>query len=454
MATIKFRLRGTKQLKEVYVRLSAGRTVNIQSKTNYSISEKQWRYDKVIKGANKGKPSEFGQPKQTDDTGKKLKEQLDILSTELNKRFNHATETGEPINPEWLSNQVRLIQNRDSASNTSKGDLLSYTSYYIDYLPNHLQSNGKRGVSKNTIQNFVTLKARLTGFQQWKKRSYSIVDVNPDFIQELDRFLRSKSYSDNYIGTLTTKLKTMCRHAKKEGLKVSANLDDITVVKEDTYKVILSFTELDLIKSEVYDREALDNARDWLIIGCYTGQRVSDLLKLTKDKIVYKAGLELIELTQVKTGKLVSLPIHPTVQEVLNKRSGEFPYKISDVKFNLYIKEVCRLAGITEPTQGSKTITEITKGNLPNITRKVKGIFPKWELITSHACRRSFATNHYGEIPTPILMSATGHVTEKMFLKYIGKTATEQAQQLAEYWTKAALMNKKETNLRVVKKAK
>lgn len=50
-------------------------------------------------------------------------------------------------------------------------------------------------------------------------------------------------------------------------------------------------------------------------------------------------------------------------------------------------------------------------------------------------------------------MSATGHATEKKFLIYIGKSATDQAQQLAEYWTKEALQAKKETQLTVVKKA-
>ena len=41
--------------------------------------------------------------------------------------------------------------------------------------------------------------------------------------------------------------------------------------------------------------------------------------------------------------------------------------------------------------------------------------------ITTHAFRRSFATNYYKAISTPILMQITGHTKESTFLKYINK---------------------------------
>jgi integrase len=46
---------------------------------------------------------------------------------------------------------------------------------------------------------------------------------------------------------------------------------------------------------------------------------------------------------------------------------------------------------------------------------------PKWELITSHIGRRSFATNFYGKINQQLIQSVTGHKTETSFLKYINK---------------------------------
>jgi hypothetical protein len=58
-------------------------------------------------------------------------------------------------------------------------------------------------------------------------------------------------------------------------------------------------------QNTTYERIALENAKDWLIIGCYIGQRVSDLLPLTNDNITVRNGLELIELTQKKRARVL-----------------------------------------------------------------------------------------------------------------------------------------------------
>ncbi|WP_372752517.1 tyrosine-type recombinase/integrase [Labilibaculum sp.] len=432
MATIRFIVKRKAELMPIYLRLRHGKNVDLSKDTSFKVLPEDWNLKKQ-------------QPKGTTEQGKIIALNLSKLKTSLLSNFNEAIENGISITPEWLADQINIIQNRGTSEQQEKGNLLTYTDYYINYLPTHVQRSGKRGVSKNTIKKFVTLKARLVDLQEAKNRKYNVSDINPDFINLFDAFLRKNNYSDNYIGTLSINLKTMCKNARKDGLNVSPNLDNITGVKEDTEKIILTFKEIEQIKKTSYKREALSNARDWLIIGCFTGQRVSDLLKLTKDNIVFKSGLQLIELTQIKTGKKISLPLHPEVKEILDKREGYFPYKISDVKFNLYIKEVCKLAGIDQLINGSKIN--------PKTKRKEKGVYPKYELITSHTCRRSFASNYYGDIPTPLLMSATGHATEKKFLIYIGKSATDQAQQLAEYWTKETLEAKQETQLKIIKKA-
>ena len=74
-------------------------------------------------------------------------------------------------------------------------------------------------------------------------------------------------------------------------------------------------------------------------------------------------------------------------------------------------------------------IDQIIKGNkMCSITKRVElGIYPKYELIASHAMRRSFATNYLGKIPTPILMEITGHSRESTFLSYIGENPNKDA---------------------------
>ena len=110
----------------------------------------------------------------------------------------------------------------------------------------------------------------------------------------------------------------------------------------------------------------------------------------------------------------------------MKKYNGNFPRKISDQKYNEHIKKVCEAAEINEPTHGIKFDHE-TKA-------KVEKEYAKWELVSSHIGRRSFATNNYGKIPTSFLMYITGHTTEAMFLTYIGKSNKDIAMELTNYF--------------------
>src|SRR5690606_10008651 len=114
--------------------------------------------------------------------------------------------------------------------------------------------------------------------------------------------------------------------------------------------------ELEKIKAKTYEIKDLDTARDWLIIGCYIGQRVSDLLRLTDKFIINNNGFNFIQLTQKKTKNKVEIPIHDEVKRILNKRGGKFPPVFAENEgsnsalFNRHLKEVCRIARIDTPT--------------------------------------------------------------------------------------------------------
>jgi integrase len=150
-----------------------------------------------------------------------------------------------------------------------------------------------------------------------------------------------------------------------------------------------------------------------------------------------------IEIETQKTGQNVVIPMHPQVKEILEKRNG-FPKTLSDQRFNEYIKEVCEITKLNEPTEGSRIN--------PKTKRKVISVYPKYELVTSHICRRSFASNLYGKLPNMVIMGITGHQTEAQFLKYIKITPKENAKKLQEYWQKQLEENNFEKlNMKVVK---
>ncbi|MFT5145641.1 MAG: integrase [Polaribacter sp.] len=147
------------------------------------------------------------------------------------------------------------------------------------------------------------------------------------------------------------------------------------------------------------------------------GQRVSDLLKLTPSNLRKAPTGLYIDILQQKTKKAVTVGVaDPLVIELLK---NEFPRKVSQVVFNKQIKALCKMAGIEDLVSGFK--------NNPKTRRKEIIEAPKYAFVTSHIMRRSFASNYYGKIETPLLMNITGHSKESTFLTYIGTHQNKDA---------------------------
>ena len=73
---------------------------------------------------------------------------------------------------------------------------------------------------------------------------------------------------------------------------------------------------------------------------------------------------------------------------------------------------MCRFTGINQ---------FIKVDEMSHLIKIVKfEMYPKYELITSHTMKRSFATIYFGKIKTTILMQITGHSRESNFKSYIG----------------------------------
>jgi integrase len=401
MATINYFIQSKNNPAGIYIRLREGRTIDAKAKTKFAINPAEWSSAK-------------GQPKNINDaSAKKLNENLSILKTELLNHYNNCVGK-TPISSEWLKEFI----SPQAKPETIPTKIIEYIDYYT--------TNKKSEVSSTTCIKNNVYKRMIERFEAETHKQYLISDINAEFKLRFEDYCNKDSYAPNTIARTIKFIKTICYHARTNGVETHFQLDNIKTKLAKVDKIYLTLDEIDEIQKAELEHDYLSNARDWLIISCETGQRVSDFLRFTKEQIRVEGKAQLIEFTQVKTNKIMTIPLSNKVKEILKTRNGNFPRKLSDQRYNEYIKEVCKLAGITEKIKGSKLN--------PETNRKEKGTFEKWELVTSHIGRRSFATNNYGRIPTSLLIGATGHSTEKMFLEYIGKTDTQKAMQLAEYF--------------------
>lgn len=194
------------------------------------------------------------------------------------------------------------------------------------------------------------------------------------------------------------------------------------VLKEDSDSVYLNEEEITrLYNLDLSKTERLDKTRDLFIIGCWTGLRFGDLSQVNRDNIKD----DFLTVRTKKTDQKIVIPLHHLVKSTLEKYNYSLPRLISNQKLNDYLKEICEMAEINEDT-----VKSMTKGGKTSSTKN-----KKFDLITSHTARRSFATNQYLRgVPSRLIMMITGHKTETVFLKYIKVTAQEEAERLKEMW--------------------
>lgn len=437
MATVKFFVRSKSKSASVRCRLSIGRGKTPFAVTGLTCDAKQWSVSK-------------GLPISKDETTKDLTDKLRALERYILKCFNRDNAEGVDIDNEWLAG---IIDGHFGRKVPEQLDYLTtYAQHFVDGLPYKVTEAGKLGVSTSTQKKYESILNKLKAFETHKKKRYLLKQVDLKFRSELIKYLAEiDGLANNTIGRYIKFIKTFVLDAQKNGYEVNQQIRDFKGFTVKASKVTLSFDELDSLRNTTFEDGNLEAVKDWLVIGCYVGQRVSDLLRMNPQMIKEYSGFPFIVITQQKTGKTVQIPVHPVVKEILAKRSGRFPPVWSDnadsntTIFNRYLKRLCEMAELNTPTEG--TLFD------PETKRSKNGTFPKWKLVSSHICRRSFATNFYADskYPTPLLMNITAHSSEKMFLEYIGKQPMDYSLKLAETWANEIVNQTEKPQLTVIR---
>ncbi|HCN50777.1 MAG TPA: hypothetical protein DIT10_17100 [Chryseobacterium sp.] len=374
--------------------------------------------------------------KITENDSETINIRLIKLETEIISKYNE--ESPDIDIKDWLGYVILPTK--------SKPDKKEYSDNVLLFIDDYI-SLKERNVAKSTIRKANVVKQLLNRYVEDRKirkknfKNLRFKDLDNSFKADFEEYCQKENYKISTTYRNLKFLKMICKVAESFDIEVHKHaamwkFDIEKATKAIPKSIYLTFDELQRIEEKEMPFDYLDNAKDWLLIACYTAQRVSDYLRFTSSMIVEDSdGQKYLEFTQQKTNARMKIPLLKKVQDILVKRGGEFPRKISDVNLNLYIKQVCEIAGINEMIYNGKVMVVEREDN-SKITRKVFGYYPKHELVTSHIGRKSFASNFYEKIPTAYLLNFTGHTTEKQLLTYINKTDVEKAKSTAEIFNK------------------
>ncbi len=420
MITVKYFIRPSKKNPDkktsIYVRVANGRKFDYTVKTGWEIL-----------------PTQFSNETQ---------------GIKQRARFNENSKENLSIKQSWERKLTRLKQNIENSfatySEPTKENLLlivdrfnfpekykdkpqtffEFVQHFVDTAPNRINQRTTKPVSYKMIREYHATFGYLQEYAKETGEEIDFEDIDLNFYDNFKLFLERKGLALNTVGKKITVLKIFLNDATARGINKNLTFQStrFKALTEESGNIYLTTEEIEKIYSmDLSDKPKLEKVRDMFVIGCWTGLRYSDWHKIRPENI--KNGF--ITLTQGKTGNPVVIPIHPTVENILNKYNGNLPKPITNQKFNKSLKEVAKLAkfkeGITKQiTRGGKTETIIRN---------------KWEMVTTHTARRSFATNMYKSgIPSITIMAITGHRTEIAYLKYIKVTPQEHAERMRDIW--------------------
>ena len=189
---------------------------------------------------------------------------------------------------------------------------------------------------------------------------------------------------DDTVYKYIINLKTFLKWAEKRGHKIHQSFKAWEIIRRKHAPVSLTLSELERLENHKFEWKSEDIARDYLVLQCRTGQRISDIKRFnlkdfSGDKWTFtpKKGSRISSKTVTVHFKGFCAP----ALEILQKYNWKLPV-VSEQKINKHIKSACEKAGINSPVDYIRWAQN----------KKIVMTGPKYEFCSNHTGRRSFCT--------------------------------------------------------------
>ncbi len=318
--------------------------------------------------------------------------------------------SGETLNKEKLKyefdKEFKLIEIEEK----KKGVVEAYDEFIQEM-------KDQQEFTSNTIKNQTNMRNLLVKFKRDKKYILEFETLNISFYNKYKAWARKdtkdkKKHQNNTIGRNISALKTFLKWASENGYNKFDNYKEFEKPSAPTNSFALNENELfQLYNHDLSENKRLEKVRDLFCLGAFTGLRFSDYSNISKKNI---SG-EFIVLTQKKTKAKISIPLNYYSKQILEKYNFNMP-TISNQNLNKYIKEACKVADISSEIY---TVEFVGKN-------RFEETFFKWQKISSHTARRTFASIAMSKGANPFaVMRITGHKKIETFMNYVNITENQ-----------------------------
>lgn len=202
-------------------------------------------------------------------------------------------------------------------------------------------------------------------------------DITDDNLRDFFGIL-SDSYSPNSVRTICAEMKALIRANSKSHKVPALDFSSILKRKSEVSQAVY-LTDEEIMKVHAYTPRTLvaRHVKRMFMLECLTGARMSDCECLSTDNI-NNGGRTLTYVAQ-KTKTEVTVPVHTLVPQYLVRLSPSEPKTVTVATYSYCIRDICEHCGINASVQ------------LYAAGQRQSG--PKYQFVSSHTGRRSFATN-------------------------------------------------------------
>ena len=328
-----------------------------------------------------------------------------------------------------LIDNPRTSFNKNKKSGVGRG--ADTVLYFFDYFIKDSEvgvrlSPTKKKLKPSTINSFKTTRKTIAAFFNSKGWDLKLWEVTQEHIDMLsDHLILDLEWSMNTHAKFMMDMLQMFKYAVKLKKLPPAILTELKfdTSREETDAIYITMDQIkEMYAIKKFDLPEQEVVRDMFVIGCFTGMRFSDYSVLDPSAIRNNR----LSFIQVKTGAKVTIPIHPIVNEILQKYNYVLPPVPRNNEFNAIIKTV----GEKMPSLHVPFTKQITyKRELVEIEKM------KYEFLMTHTARRSFCSNEYIRGTDPmIIMSISGHKSYKSFMRYIKVSGDQFADKMEKIW--------------------
>ena len=317
-----------------------GKTV-IKCRITFSKNRKEFSTGVFINPKHWDSKQQLIKPPEPD--AELLNTQLSLIKTKLSQAFLFLQVAGNDFSVEDIYRQYKgeapkqdmgLIQVYNIHSDRMRKligiDIKQVT--YAKYL-----ESGKH------LQDFIRFK--------FKQKDIQIKALKSSFIEQYEYYLKTeKRFQQSTLNKAIQRFRKVIRYAISEDY---LNKDPFILYKaKRVKKPILYLSQKQLKKMEEADFgiRRIQQIKDLFVFCCYTGLAFKEMVTLKQKDIINENEELWLKVFRGKTNRFYMIPLLPKAQEIMDKykdQDSDYVFnRISNTKFNAYLKEIADVVGI------------------------------------------------------------------------------------------------------------